>query len=257
MLRYYNAVVTEADGAETGLAAWAAAQRNQQPFHVTLVDCQMPEKDGFYFIEQLPSTHGSDGHAMLMLSSDNRPGDRVRCQLLGVTKYLLKPISRRSLLRAIAESVSRQDSTSQPQMQALEAPAAAPSRALNILVVEDNEDNQMLIQSYLMTTSHQFTLAENGAVAVERFQADTYDLVLMDVQMPVMDGYRATANIRQWEQAHNHPPTRIIALTANALSEDIHKSLAAGCDGHLTKPIKKAVLLAAIQEYANHPVVAE
>jgi CheY-like chemotaxis protein len=113
----------------------------------------------------------------------------------------------------------------------------------------------MLIQAYLRNTPHQLTLAENGAVAVERCTAEAYDLVLMDVQMPVMDGYSATARIRQWEQAHHRPPTCIVALTANALTEDLHKSLAAGCDGHLTKPIKKAALLEAIGAYAGIPTL--
>jgi CheY-like chemotaxis protein len=136
-------------------------------------------------------------------------------------------------------------------MQALEAPAASPSRALNILVVEDNEDNQMLIQSYLMTTSHQFTLAENGAVAVERFQADTYDLVLMDVQMPVMDGFETTAAIRAREHATGgHVP--IIAMTAAAMQGDRERCLEAGMDGYIAKPIHAADLYQAVEEMTLH-----
>jgi CheY-like chemotaxis protein len=244
-------VVTEADGAEAGLTAWAAAMRDQAPFHMALVDCQMPGKDGFYFIEQLVSTQGSATAAIFMLSSDNRPGDRVRCEALGVRRYMLKPISRHALLRVLAESFNQTGSAPQPQMSIMEPSAVAPGRGINILVAEDNEDNQMLIQSYIKKTPHQLTLAENGAVAVEKFEAGAYDLVFMDVQMPVMDGYRATAMIRQWEQEHHRIPIRIIALTANAFAEDVQKSLAAGCDSHLTKPIKKATLLAAIEEVAS------
>jgi CheY-like chemotaxis protein len=255
ILRYYGAVVTEAEGAEAGLLAWTAAQRGQQPFHIALVDCQMPAKDGFYFIEQVASTLESDVTAIFMLSSDNRPGDRARCRSLGVMQYLLKPISRRYLLRAIAESFNRPDSTPQPPMQIEESHDVAPGRSLHILVADDNEDNRMLFQSYIMKTPHQLDLAENGAVAVEKFQSDTYDLVFMDVQMPVMDGYRATAMIRQWEQEHHRVPVRSIVLTANAFTEDVQKSLAVGCDRHLTKPIKKATLLAAIEEVASSPAL--
>jgi PAS domain S-box-containing protein len=255
ILRYYGAVVTEAEGAEAGLLAWTAAQRGQQPFHIALVDCQMPAKDGFYFIEQVASTLESDVTAIFMLSSDNRPGDRARCRSLGVMQYLLKPISRRYLLRAIAESFNRPDSTPQPPMQIEESHDVAPGRSLHILVADDNEDNRMLFQSYIMKTPHQLDLAENGAVAVEKFQSDTYDLVFMDVQMPVMDGYRATAMIRQWEREYHRIPVRIIVLTANAFTEDVQKSLAAGCDRHLTKPIKKATLLAAIEEVASSPAL--
>jgi CheY-like chemotaxis protein len=160
------------------------------------------------------------------------------------------------LVHAMVEVCGQQDQASQPQTQATASPAGNSGKALNILVVEDNEDNQMLIHAYLMQTPHQLTLAENGAVAVERCKANTYDLVLMDVQMPVMDGYQATASIRQWEQTHQRLPTHIIALTANALAEDRQKSLAAGCNGHLTKPIKKAALLAAIEEVASGTMVS-
>jgi two-component system, sensor histidine kinase and response regulator len=129
------------------------------------------------------------------------------------------------------------------------APPAATARGLEILVVEDNEDNQMLLQAYLRSTPHHLTLAENGAVAVEQFQVGHYDLVLMDIQMPVMDGYTATKHMRQWEQAQHRPPTLIVALTANALPEEMQYSLEAGCNGHLSKPIKKAALLAALADY--------
>jgi CheY-like chemotaxis protein len=255
MLGHYGAHTTTARGAEEGLTTWRTAQQAGQPFHIALVDGRMPNPDGFYFIEQLRHSLRDEATVVLMLSSDNRSEDRARGQALRVDNYLLKPLSRTALVHAIAEAFRQRDQVPQLPAQPMVPATEHPGKALNILVVEDNEDNQMLIQSYLMKTSHQLTLAENGAVAVECFQADTYDLVLMDVQMPVMDGYCATANIRQWEEANNRPPTCIIALTANALANDIAQSLAAGCDRHLTKPIKKAVLLAAIEEVANSPAL--
>jgi CheY-like chemotaxis protein len=112
----------------------------------------------------------------------------------------------------------------------------------------------MLIRAYLKQTSHRLEVAENGAVAVERFKQGQYDLVLMDVQMPVMDGYTATGLIRQWERERDYPPVPIIALTANALKEDEQRSLDAGCTGHLTKPIRKGMFLAALQHYINPPL---
>jgi signal transduction histidine kinase/CheY-like chemotaxis protein len=248
-LEHRSMVVTEASGAEDGLAAWQAAQHDRLPFEVMLVDCQMPGKDGFYFIEQVRRLQPADPGLICMLSSDNRPGDRARCQELGVSSYLLKPITRGALWRALAEARSQHLAT--PAPTASTAPPVDQERGLRILVAEDNEDNQMLIQSYLKRTPHQLTLAENGAVAVEYFQTGSYDLVFMDVQMPVMDGYEATTRIRQWEQTQQRPPTRIVALTANALTEDTQKSLDAGCNGHLTKPIKKAALLHAITEYSS------
>ena len=105
----------------------------------------------------------------------------------------------------------------------------------------------MLIQVFLKKTQHRLDVAEDGLVAVEKFRANRYDLVLMDVQMPKMGGYEATAEIRRIEQAEGRTPTMIIALTAHALKEDEQRSMDAGCNGHLTKPIKKQVLLDVLQ----------
>jgi CheY-like chemotaxis protein len=104
----------------------------------------------------------------------------------------------------------------------------------------------MVVQMFLQAMPYRLDMAENGAVAVDKFRAGHYDLVLMDMQMPVMDGYSATVAIRQWEHDLGLPPTPIIALTAYALQDDMHKSAAAGCTAYLTKPIKKATLLGMI-----------
>jgi len=128
---------------------------------------------------------------------------------------------------------------------------------LSILLVEDSIDNRKLIQFYLKQTTHSVDVAENGEIAVEKFTAGRYDLVLMDMQMPVMDGYTATRNIRQWEDTSGAPRTPIVALTASALEGDREKSLAAGCDDHLTKPIKKKMLLQAVNGIAQGTQTAE
>ncbi|MCG2831329.1 MAG: ATP-binding protein [Desulfobacteraceae bacterium] len=127
-------------------------------------------------------------------------------------------------------------------------------RTLNILLVEDSEDNRLLIQSYLKKTPYHIEIAENGEIAVEKFESGKYDLVLMDMQMPVMNGYSATREIRKWENQKGVKATPVIALTAYATKEERQKSLDAGCTAHLTKPIRKATLLEAIYEYtANKP----
>jgi signal transduction histidine kinase/DNA-binding NarL/FixJ family response regulator len=125
-------------------------------------------------------------------------------------------------------------------------PGALFGKALRILVAEDSPDNQVLIRAFLKDTPFQIDIAENGESAVEQFTAGAYDLVLMDMQMPKMDGCSATRAMREWEAARGIPPAPIIALTANALKEDEERSLAAGCTAHLTKPIRKACLLQAI-----------
>jgi signal transduction histidine kinase/DNA-binding response OmpR family regulator len=124
-----------------------------------------------------------------------------------------------------------------------------PLLALHILLVEDSTDNRTITMAYLQDTPYRVEIAENGAIAVEKFTAGHYDLVLMDRQMPVMDGLTATRAIREWEQANRRPPTPIIALTASALRGDKEEFVAAGCTAYLTKPIKQDVLLQAIREH--------
>ncbi|MEK6801785.1 MAG: response regulator [Nitrospirota bacterium] len=153
----------------------------------------------------------------------------------------------------------------EPQrVDALKTPAAARTPVLihseapihtsiAILLVDDMEDNRLLITLFLKGTTYRLDTAENGAVAVEKFHSGAYDLVLMDIQMPVMDGYQATSTIRTWEREHGRAPTPIIALTANTFKEDIEKSQATGFTSHLTKPIKKQTLLETIHRYAAIP----
>jgi CheY-like chemotaxis protein len=128
-----------------------------------------------------------------------------------------------------------------------------PLPALRILLAEDSPDNCIITMAYLEDTPYQVEIAETGAIAYEKFTAGHYDLVLMDWQMPVMDGLTATRTIRAWEQANDRPPTPIIALTASALKGDREMCLGAGCTAFLTKPIKQEVLLQAIRE---HSIVA-
>ncbi len=127
-----------------------------------------------------------------------------------------------------------------------------PDRAIRILLVEDTEDNRLLVQAYVRQTPFALDAAENGKIALAKYTADPrgYDLVLMDMQMPVMDGYTAAREIRKWETQTGGRRVPIVALTAHALKEDIQKSIDAGCDDHLTKPIRKTILLEMIRRHA-------
>ena len=141
-----------------------------------------------------------------------------------------------------------------PQTPEGEAPRgddAAEAKPLKILLAEDSEDNRLLIKTYLKQTPYLLDMAENGQVAVEKFRQGAYDLILMDMNMPVMDGYTATRAIRQREAQQGGKPVVIIALTAFALKEDEQKSLDAGCDAHMTKPIKKKILLEALAAWGK------
>lgn len=126
-----------------------------------------------------------------------------------------------------------------------------PRPPLRVLLVEDNSDNQLLFRAYLKKLACHLEIAENGMIGVEKFQAGSYDLVIMDMQMPVMDGYTATQLIREWEKQQGRKPTPIVALTANALQPMVEKSLAAGCTAHVPKPVLKNAFLEIIVEYAG------
>jgi CheY-like chemotaxis protein len=124
---------------------------------------------------------------------------------------------------------------------------------VRVLLVEDLEDNRDVVALFLKNSAIELETAENGSQAVEKVKTSPFHLVLMDIQMPVMDGYTTTRLIRDWERAQNRLPIPIVALTANAFQEEVDKSLAAGCDGHLIKPIKKKTLLEAIRTYTSAP----
>lgn len=140
-------------------------------------------------------------------------------------------------------------SRDKPETTGGQNPLTKPSR---ILLVDDAEFNRLVVIKYLRNTLHSIDTAENGEIALGKFMKEHYDLVLMDMQMPIMDGYTATRKIREWEKENNLPSTPVIALTASALNEDVRRTLDAGCTSHLSKPIKKQKLLSAIYEFTPH-----
>ncbi|HVA80180.1 MAG TPA: ATP-binding protein [Candidatus Binataceae bacterium] len=173
-------------------------------------------------------------------------------QLMGGTIAVQSEVGRGSTFHFVMPNATGSPSTqSEPPAPARSSASATQWRSLRILLAEDAEDNRALIRAYLAKTRHLLETADDGAAAVEKFRAGNYDLVLMDVQMPVMDGYCAAREIRDFERETGHPRTPIYALTAFALRDDAEKSRAAGCDGHLTKPIKKVTLLALLDEQAR------
>jgi CheY-like chemotaxis protein len=123
--------------------------------------------------------------------------------------------------------------------------------ALKILLAEDNQENCLLIQYYLKTTPHHLDIADNGKVAVSKAKATDYDLILMDIQMPIMDGYEATKEIRVWEKLHSKIPVPIVAQTALTRKEDVSKMLANGFNHHLPKPIEQTSLLDLLKKYSS------
>nr|MBI3611965.1 response regulator [Nitrospirota bacterium] len=251
LLNSWDAKVTEAATGEAALAELQRAQAAAEPYELVLLDCRMPTMDGFQVAEAIRKTPSLAGVAMMMLTSENRHEHIHRARDLGLAGYVVKPIRRTELLEAVAAALATRKRAASPTPVDAPPEAAAAQRALSILLADDSSDNRLLIESYLKKTPHRLEVADNGAIAVAKYRARKYDLVLMDMQMPVMDGYAAARAIRQWERAQGRPSTPITALTAHALKGDEEKALAAGCTAYLTKPIKRTSFLAAIAEHAR------
>jgi CheY-like chemotaxis protein len=247
-----GAIITESDSGEHGLAKFKRAMATADPYQLALIDHRMPGMDGFELAKHIKETMGNiKNTAVMMLTSDNRSGDRELCKEFDITFYLVKPVKKAELLVAIANIMGRKIEPVVGKIPEARSVDLTKIRSLNLLLVEDSADNRLIIRAYFKRASDHIDIAENGAIAVEKFKAGKYDLVLMDVQMPIMDGYTATREIRKWEQEQGRKQTPIIALTAHALKEDAQKSLDAGCTDHLTKPIKRATLMEAVQKYTG------
>lgn len=247
----WGAQVTVAEDGYRALYQIDRAAREKEPYRLFLLDHRMPGIDGFGVAERLKRDSGNAGADILMLTTDNLREDIAHCQQAGLSGHLVKPVKRSELIRVIAPMVGRRGGTDDVQPEKnLMAPDAGPP--LRILLAEDSEDNRLLIMHYLKKTPHHLDIAQNGEVALTKFASSVYDLVLMDIQMPVMDGYEATKRMRDSERKRGTVPIPILALTASALIDAQQKSLDAGCTAHINKPVRKAVLLEAIDQHAGH-----
>jgi CheY-like chemotaxis protein len=196
---------------------------------------------------QLIKAAQTSGMAVILVVSDVRSTNIRHVYSLQLGGYVSKPLTKRKLQHVIGMAFSRHANADKN----LSIIPARPEEKIAILLADDSSDNRMLIQSYLKHSIYELDSAETGKAAVEMCQTRKYDLVLMDVQMPIMDGHTATKKIREWEQQSNLNPIPIIALTAHAFPEEKQKSSAAGCSTHLTKPIRKGVLIDTIHTWTT------
>ncbi len=223
----------------SGSEALAAMQAASPPFDCILLDAQMPEMDGYELARRLRADY-RDLPPMLMLSSGSLRGDAQRCYESGIVGFFSKPISSDELQAALERIFDRTPpSQTENGKQLLTRHTLREAQfALNILLVEDNPTNQKLAISILKKWGHAATLAENGQEAIAILASRSFDLILMDMQMPVMGGIEATQHIRRREAEYQLPRTPIVAMTAAAMQEDRDACLAAGMDDYLSKPIK-------------------
>ncbi len=241
-----------ADSGLAGLLALRKAAREGRPFPLILLDAMMPEMDGFAVLEEIQQDANLTGATILMLSSAAQLADAARCRELGVTSYLVKPVRQNELLLNIRRALGATAPTRAETLRAIRT-ATAPSRpragtGLRVLLAEDNTVNQKLVVRMLEKRGHLVVVAGDGREALAALEAAAFDLVLMDIHMPVMDGYEAVAALRGREAREGgHLP--VIALTANAMKGDRERCLEAGMDGYLAKPVNAGQLFEAIAPF--------
>jgi CheY-like chemotaxis protein/nitrogen-specific signal transduction histidine kinase len=242
-LAHWGMRVTLADTCAAAISAMHAARDSGRPYSVLLWDMHLPESNGFEGIAEIRSQTGFEQTKIIILSSAGQRGDAIRCKELGIAGYLTKPIKRSELRECILAVLGTElaDGTP-PQLVTRHSIRELPRR---ILLAEDNVVNQRLAVALLKKQGHTVVIANNGREAVEALEREQFDVVLMDVQMPVMDGFEATSEIRQKERG-SQKRARIIAMTAHAMKEDRDRCLAAGMDGYISKPISPQQLYAAI-----------
>ena len=253
MLREWGMQTTAARNAREALELLHKTVNEHRPLPLLLCDVHMPEEDGLEFITRLRSMGEFSTVSVVMLTSGLRNGDQAKCQTLGVSAHLLKPVKQSELLAAILTATGNEVPQSSDQAEvslAIARDAVVPiglDTALRVLLVEDGLANQQLATGILQRDSHEVMIANDGIEALECLQQHSFDLILMDVQMPRMDGFETTRQIRLHEREQSSGRTPIIAMTAHALSGDRERCLDAGMDGYISKPVRRSQLFATIR----------
>ena len=239
-----------AAGGPEALAQLDEAAIRGEPFRLALLDVMMPDMDGFAVAERIRQNPRLENCTLIMLSSAGQTENSVRCEELGIARYLIKPVKQSDLREAILRVLGNPAESGRTAAVG-PAPASETRRSRRILLAEDGLVNQQVARELLEARGHRVVVVNNGREAVQAVERDSFDLVLMDVQMPEMDGYEATEAIRQMEQTTgNHIP--IVAMTAHALKGDRERCLKSGMDAYLSKPIRFQSLYEMIEGIAGH-----
>lgn len=245
---------------ESGIAALAEMKRAveaREPYQLVLLDVQMPDMDGFHVLERIRHTPLFAGTPIMMLSSADQTNQSARCRELGLDLYLIKPVRQFELRRAITGVLGNVSPKKVEDNMSTNELLPTGQRRLHILLTEDNHINQCLAMRLLEKRGHTVELAVNGREAIDLLAQKSFDLALMDVQMPEMNGYEATAVIRKREQTSGAHHLPIIAMTAYAMRGDREACLAAGMDAYVSKPIKSEELFKAIESLLPVPAAPE
>jgi two-component system, sensor histidine kinase and response regulator len=253
ILKRWGAEPTSVEGGKKALSELLSACQAEQPYQLLVTDTNMPGMDGFDLVEQIRRNPELSPVTIMMLTSAGQRGDVERCRGLGVLSYLYKPVRKRELLAAILSALG-QDRSAPPAPAGIELPRPERPKGLQILLAEDNRVNQTVAIRMLEKMGHSVVVAGNGQMALSLLKTQRFDMVLMDIQMPEMDGLTATRKIRESEQSTQyHLP--IIAMTAHAMKGDRERCLEAGMDGYVSKPISSQLLEEAIAAALRGPEI--
>lgn len=256
VLNNWGMIPVLAESGSEGLAELYRSIHEENPIRLVLLDCMMPGMNGFQFAELVRANPDFDDSVMIMISSAIRAGDASRCRDLNIVRCVTKPVKQSELLDTILtkfdlSAVSKGRSGDLPDTE-------ASVTTKRVLLAEDGLVNQEVAVGFLKQRGHQVTVVENGQLAVEALQREQFDVILMDIQMPVMDGLQATRLIREREnETGDHIP--IIAMTANAMKGDRQRCLDVGMDAYLSKPVDREELCRLVEttyepESASRPI---
>jgi two-component system sensor histidine kinase/response regulator len=248
LLNHWGTRPTAAQSGEDALVQLQAARACGDPYKLILIDAQMAEMDGFELIEHIRRFPGTAPATIMMLTSGGERGEAARCAELGVFAHLLKPVRQSELYDAVQRALGRPTDEAATIMQPSPEEPREGAESLHVLLAEDNAVNRKVATRLLEKRGHRVIVATNGKEALAALERNTYDLVLMDVQMPEMDGLEATRTIRRLEQG-TALHQQVIALTAHAMSGDRERCLEAGMDGYLTKPLRPQELDQMLENY--------
>ncbi|MFH1135865.1 MAG: response regulator [Pseudomonadota bacterium] len=261
-LKNWGCQPTQAANGAEALAWLEESAARDRPFNLILMDTQMPGISGFDLAEKIRSTPALNKIPIIILSTVGRIGDGRRCREIGIEGYLTKPVRSDELQKIILSVLGHSwsdESAPPPTLVTRHNLTEGERRETQILLVEDYPTNQQVALRHLRGAGYQVDLAENGRQAVEMFRRKVYDLIMMDLQMPIMDGFEATKSIIQMSERINHvslsdatnSPSRppIIAMTAHAVKGDREKCLEVGMDDYISKPLKRRDLLAMVEKW--------
>ena len=246
ILKHWHMQPIMAESAAAGRRALQKASEAQRPIRLILLDHHMPDEDGFRFAESLDGLINRGECPIIMISSGTSPVDTDLGQKYGISRFMTKPVIASELLNEMLRQFGQH--TTAKHQKVVPATPLLQTHSRRILLVEDNEINRRVALAMLTKRGHEVVVCENGQVAIHTLNEQEFDVVLMDMQMPVMDGYAATAAIRSRERETGaHLP--IVAMTAEALKGDRERCLAAGMDDYVSKPITPAEMYRAVERF--------